>query len=110
MRKFLLCLILTPLLTFSQGRLIIIPGTSVVLSGGTSFAVDRLVLTPSSNFSMGQNNQLRNESVSHTIAYPYIRRVYHYSSNVVGFSGSISFYYRDDELNGISESSIVLNV
>jgi hypothetical protein len=104
-----LCLGILPAL--AQSGLYISPGTSIIIGAGTIFSTDSLVITPSADFTIaGQNALTRNATVIHSTANPYIQRVFHFSSTLPSYSGTISIYYRDPELNGIAENVLTLNV
>jgi hypothetical protein len=95
----------------SQAGLHISAGTELFIGGGTIFSTDSLVLIPDTGFSVtGQNSLTRNSSVAHSTANPYVNRVFHLSSTSSPFTGTIGIFYRDEELNGIAENVLVLNV
>jgi hypothetical protein len=101
----------TALNLFAQTGLYVSGGTNLFISGGTIVSIDSLVLTPSSNFLItGQNTFTRTTSVSHHTANNYVQRVFHLSSTLASFTGTIGIYYRDAELNGITENALTLNI
>ena len=105
----LFCLGILP--TFAQSGLTVSAGSSIFISSGTVLSADSLVLTPSAAFTItGLNTQTRNAIVTHATANPYIQRVFHFSNTLPSFSGAISIYYRDAELNSIPENLLTLNV
>ena len=105
----LFCLEILP--AFAQSGLTVSAGSSIFISSGTVLSADSLVLTPSAAFTIsGVNTQTRNAAVTHATANPYIQRVFHFSNTLPSFSGTISIYYRDAELNGIPENLLTLNV
>ncbi len=106
-----LMLWLATLQTFAQSSLTVTPGTSITISGGTIFSVDSLVLNPSADFTIsGPNAETTNTTIAHSSANPYLQRVFHFSNTLPAFSGAVSIYYRDEELNGLPESALTLNV
>ena len=105
----LLCFATMP--AFAQSGLTVSAGSSVFITSGTVLSADSLALTPSADFTIsGANTQTRNAVVTHTSANPYIKRVFHFLNTMPSFSGAISIYYLDAELNGITESLLTLNV
>ena len=105
----LLCFATLP--TFAQSGLTVSAGSSIFISSGTVFSADSLALTPSADFTIsGANTETRNAVVTHTTANPYIQRVFHFSNTMPSFSGAISIYYLDAELNSIPENMLTLNV
>jgi|GEM_PF-1150731 len=104
-----LCLSAFPALT--QSGLYISPGTNIFIGPDTIFSTDSLVIIPSADFTIaGQNALTRNTTVTHATVNPYIQRVFHLSSTLSSFSGDISIYYRDAELNTIAENVLMLYV
>ena len=104
-------LCLGTLSSLAQSSLYISPGTGLFIGTGTILSTDSLVIIPSANFTIsGQNALTKNTSVTHSTTNPYIQRVFHLSSTLSSYSGSISIYYLDPELNGIAENSLTLNI
>jgi hypothetical protein len=96
---------------YSQGGMYIAPAGTFFIRSGTPVFIDSLVLTPSTDYLItGENRLQRKTTVTHPIYTPYISRVYDFSPALTSYHGSISMYYSDDELNGISENSVVLNM
>src|ERR1700730_646304 len=88
----------------AQSGLYISPGTNVFIGASTIFSTDSLVIIPTADFTIaGPNAVTRNGSVTHNTSNPYIQRVFHLFSTLSSYSGAISIYYRDEELNGIAE-------
>jgi len=105
----LLCFATPP--AFAQSGLTVSAGSSVFITSGTVLSTDGLALTPSADFTIsGANTQTRNAVVTHATANPYIKRVFHFLNTMPSFSGAISIYYLDAELNGIPENLLTLNV
>lgn len=95
----------------SQAGLYISPGTDLFIGAGTVFSTDSLVFIPSANFTIsGQNTITRNSTVTHPTFNPYIQRVFPLLSIPSAYSGTISIYYRDSELNSIPENALTLNI
>jgi hypothetical protein len=86
-------------------------GSNLFISSGTTVSLDSLVLRPTSNFNItGVNSEIRGTTVVHALSKPYIKRVYRFGATTPLFNGAISIYYRDAELNAISESVLTLNM
>lgn len=107
-------LFLITILKFSSVQaqiLTVSQGTDLSVKQGTQFALDSLVLTPSSDFVLSNISVTRDTLVTFTANNPYIARVYKFSGNTNAFSGSIRMIYQDGaELNGLSESALQLNI
>ena len=102
---------LVSLPSFAQSTLQVSSGANIYISENTFFVVDSLVLNPSVAFIIsGANSETRNATLSHPSIHPSIRRAFLFSTTVSSFNGAISIYYRDDELNGLSENTLTLNV
>jgi hypothetical protein len=86
-------------------------GTNLFIGAGGTVSLDSLVLRPTSNFNItGTNSETRGTTVVHALSKPYIKRVYRFGSTTLAFMGAITIYYRDAELNAISESVLTLNI
>ncbi|MEP6597143.1 MAG: T9SS type A sorting domain-containing protein [Ginsengibacter sp.] len=106
-----LLLWMATLQTFAQSSLYVSSGANIFISGGTFFSVDSLVLNPSADFTItGLNTETKNTTITHPSPNPYIQRVFLFSSTIPSFTGAISIYYRDAELNGLPENALTLNV
>lgn len=102
---------LLPLHTFAQSGLYISSGTNFFISNGTIVSIDSLVLTPSVNYNItGVNNVTRDATATPAPPTSYIQRVFHIQATPPPYSGDISIYYRDAELNGLNENTLNLNV
>jgi hypothetical protein len=95
----------------AQSSLYIAPGATVYITAGATVAADGLVLTPTAGFALTGTGQLtRQTSLIHTSHNPHILRVYNFTNTTAPFSGTISVYYHDGELNGLDENALTLNV
>ncbi|HSC38997.1 MAG TPA: T9SS type A sorting domain-containing protein [Chitinophagaceae bacterium] len=95
----------------AQNGLYLSPGANLFISPGTPLAVDSLVLTPLAGYNItGANSVLRAATTTHATGNSYIQRVYRWNATLPPFTGNLSFYYRDGELNGINENALTLNV
>lgn len=105
----LLCLATLP--TIAQSGLTVSAGSSIFISNGTIFSADSLALTPSADFTIsGANTETRDAVVTHAMPNSYIQRVFHFSNTQPSYSGAISLYYLDAELNSIPKNVLTLNV
>ena len=88
--------------------LIITSGESIAVTNGTVFFVNGLGLTPSSDFIINGPNGI---SKSSTALDPQsINRVFTSDKIMSTFQGNITFFYEDSELNGVTETDLVLQV
>jgi len=95
----------------AQNSLYLSPGANLFITAGTPLSVDSLVLTPSAGYNItGANGVLRAATITHAASRVYIQRVYRWNATLPPFTGNLSFYYKDGELNGISENALTLNV
>jgi len=87
------------------------PSSNIFISAATIFSADSMVLIPSSAFTItGPNTEIKDAAVTHSTSNPYIKRVYHLLNTTAPFTGSIAVYYLDNELNGLAENTLTLNV
>lgn len=96
----------------SKGQsLFIDAGTNLHVAAGTELSLDSLVLLPTSGLTLtGANTFTRSQTVTNTTTNMYVKRVFKFTKNVTAFSGSVTVYYRDQELNGLAEDQLTLNV
>lgn len=107
----LLSLCFVTLSTFAQSGLTVSAGSSIFISSGTVFSVDSLVLTPTAGFTInGSNIETRNTVLTHPSTNTTILRVFHFLNTLSSFTGAITIYYLDAELNTIPESLLTLYV
>lgn len=101
--------LLTAIQVFSQAGLSVSPGSQVFIASGTPVSIGSLVLTPSVDFTIsGANDITRHTTTTNTTSDPYAERVYRFSSAIFSFSGTIGFYYKDNELNGLPEDGLFI--
>jgi hypothetical protein len=86
------------------------PGSDLTIKQGTIFSADSLILTPSADFTLSNLSLNKNASVINPLPKPYIARVYQFTNTTNPFSGAVQINYRDEELNGINESGLALNI
>ena len=113
MKKIILSVVISAISvsSFSQSSLYISSGASVVVSSGTALTVDSFSLKPTANYTITGLNSVTRDAVT-VPASPttYIKRVYHFLSNLPAFTGDITLYYQDAELNGLNENLLNLNL
>jgi hypothetical protein len=112
MKKHLLVLfglLLSPLL-FSQ-ILTVNSGSSVSIASGSSVTLGGLEIAPSDNYVIsGANDISRSATAVSSGSSSSVSRVYSSSALLSGFTGTLTFTYLDGELNGITESELVLEL
>ena len=93
---------------FSQAGLDIQTGTSLLIKTGTTVSIDSLILQPSTDFTIiGQNTLTRKTTLTNPLLGWNIKRAF-LSSNITGpFDGTVSVYYRESELNGLDENTLM---
>lgn len=86
-------------------------GSSFYIAPSTTVSIDSLVFIPAAGYTIsGENSQQRTNTLMHASFNPFITRVYRWQANLPAFTGTMQFYYREAELNGLSEASLTLNV
>ena len=110
MHKLQFALFLATSFCFSQ-TLSIESGSSLSINSNSSVSVDGLELSPSVAHTISGPNSIARSSTPIVVGdNSSIERVYELSEELSDYSGLISFRYLDSELNGISESDLVLEV
>jgi hypothetical protein len=84
-------------------------GSDLTIKSGTLFYVSGLSLTPSADYTLSNTAITKSASPSLSNTNATINRVYQLSGTPAAFSGSVQINYADSELNGITESALVLN-
>ena len=84
-------------------------GSDLTIKSGTLFYVSGLSLTPSADYTLSNTSLSKAASPSLSNTNGSINRVYQWSGTPAAFSGSVQINYLESELNGISESALVLN-
>lgn len=84
---------------------------SFTILAGTSVSMNGLVLTPAVDFSVTGPNQFnQNTTLTHAVSGIHISRVYKWTNLLNTFQGEVGFYYNDAELNGLQETSLILQL
>ena len=112
MKKIILAAVLAAgcVESFSQSSIYISAGAYVIVTAGTTLAVDSLVLKPAANFTItGANSVTQDANATPVPPSAYIQRVYHFLQTTSPFSGDVTVYYRDAELNGLTENTLNLS-
>ncbi len=97
--------------SFSQAGLYISSGSNFFITGRTTLSIDSLVLTPSVNYNIVGTNAVTRDATS--VPPPpatYIQRVFHLQAPPPPYSGDITIYYRDTELNGLNENALNFDI
>ena len=108
-KKSLLCLFVCP---FVFGQIITVnSGSSVSISSGSSVSLDGLEIAPADTYVISGANDLSRSTTAATAGgNNSIVRVYSTSSLLSGFTGTLTFSYLNEELNGIVEGDLVLEL
>lgn len=86
-------------------------GSSITISSNSSVYFDGLEFSPNENYTIsGPNSIDRSSSPVIIDGNSSISRVYEMTNELSGFLGIVNFIYLDDELNGVVESDLVLEV
>jgi len=95
---------------FSQ-TLTIVDGSSISIDANSSVTIDGLELAPSANYTIAGPNAFDRTSTPIIVGdNSSINRVYTMTELLSDYLGVVSFSYEESELNGISESDLVLEV
>ena len=95
---------------FSQ-TLTVADGSSITINTNSSVSVDGFELAPSATYTVSGPNAFDRTSTPIVVGdNSSISRVYTMTEALSDYLGVISFSYEDSELNGISESDLVLEV
>lgn len=96
--------------SFSQ-TLTVVDGSSISVTESSSIFIDGLELEPSATYTIAGPNAFDRTSVPIVVGdNSSINRVYTMTEVLSDYLGVISFSYEYSELNGISESDLVLEV
>ncbi len=96
---------------FSQSSLYVSAGANFNITSGTFVYIDGLQVKPSANYNItGENRVTRDAVATPPPPTTYIQRVYHLLQTLPAYSGDITIYYKDAELNGVNENILNLNV
>ena len=86
-------------------------GSSVSIASGSSITLGGLEIAPDDTYVInGANDVSRSGTAVSSGANSSVSRVYSTSALISSFTGKIVFSYLDGELNGISESELVLEL
>ena len=95
---------------FSQ-TLTVADGSSITVNTNSSVSVDGFELAPSATYTIAGPNAFDRTSTPIVVGdNSSISRVYTMTEVLSDYLGVVSFNYEDSELNGISESDLVLEV
>ena len=106
---YLVGLLACPFL-FSQ-ILTVSTGSSVSISSGSSINLDGLEIAPADTYVIsGANDVSRSITAATAGGNNSVLRVYSTSALLSGFTGTLTFSYLDEELNGINEGDLVMEL
>ena len=95
---------------YSQ-TLTVVDGSSISIDANSSVTIDGLELAPSANYTIAGPNAFDRTSTPIVVGdNSSINRVYTMTDELSDYLGVVSFSYEESELNGISESDLVLEV
>ena len=95
---------------FSQ-TLTVVDGSSISINANSSATIDGLELAPSATYTIAGPNAFDRTSTPIVVGdNSSINRVYTMTEVLSDYLGVVSFSYEESELNGISESDLVLEV
>jgi len=106
--SFCLFLILLSISNTSSGQDIFVgpePSLYLEVQTGGTLSLNGVSLTPSAALKITNNTFNKSNSVSNTLNSS-INRSYLFSNNPINFSGDLSIYYNDSELNGQLETDL----
>ena len=83
------------------------PGESLSLKSGATFSFKGLALKPQAAFVLS-NNHLTTTGTTNNSVLSAINRFYNLTSISSPYSGEVIFSYSDSELNGLTESDLIL--
>ena len=110
MRRLLFTFLLISSFCFSQ-TLSIASGNSISIDANSSVTIDGLELAPSATYTIAGPNAFDRTSTPIIVGdNSSINRVYTMTDELSDYLGVVSFSYEESELNGISESDLVLEV
>ncbi len=110
-RLLTILLLMITIKTFAQSSLYISTGTNFYITTGTYVYIDGLQIKPSADYNItGANSVTRDATAIPSPPRTYIQRVYHFLATPPAYSGDITIYYQDAELNGLNENTLNLNV
>ena len=86
-------------------------GSSVSVYSGSSITLDGLEIAPADTYVISGANDVSRSITSATAGgNNSILRVYNTSALLSGFTGTLTFSYLDEELNGINEGDLVMEL
>lgn len=85
-------------------------GTDFGIKAGTNFVADSMDLVPSADFTLNGNTLTRTKVTNVTTPFLYVTSVYQLATTSQAYSGSVKFNYSNAALNGISTSTLALNI
>lgn len=106
-----ICMLCIAISSVAQGSLYVSSGSSILIKSTTVFSVDSLSLTPSSDVTItGVNQFTYTSNPYHQLDRLHINRVFHVLQTLQPFTGAITIYYRDADVNSVPESTLSLAI
>jgi len=105
MKHFYFLLSLISISVNAQINLNISSGNSIYISANNSIQIHGMELSPSTAYTLTENIITKSET---PINANSINRVYNFSSPLLSYQGNLVFNYLDTELNGVSETNLVM--
>lgn len=107
---YLLAILLLPCFTPVNAQMIYFETEPVQFVAGSVINLGGLTLTPSTDFSISNNNLSLLTAVSNSTTTTTISRSLKFQATTSYFSGSLSLDYLDGELNGLTEANLRPNI
>jgi hypothetical protein len=85
-------------------------GSYVTLPTGSSIAVNGLVLSPTTAYTVASNTSITRLSTAANTGNVTILRQYSFSQALANYTGALLFHYEDAELNGAIETELDLQL
>lgn len=95
----------------AQNVLTLQPGAQFFIGANATVALDKLVLTPTADLTItGSNTVNKTATLVHPTSNTSIRQAFDFLSTITGYSGGITMYFNDADLNGLNKNALALNV
>lgn len=95
----------------AQNIMTVQPGTTFYIRANTTVTFDKLALAPSADLVItGANAVNKTAAPLHPLARPSINQAYNFLNTVTRYSGSITVYFNDADLNGLNKNLLAINV
>ena len=106
-KNILVAILLFQIVLQSKAQLFSVgANASMNIQSGTIFSAKDLVLTPTADFSIGNNSLSENASVTNSNATTTINEAFKFTNTTSSYTGSVQISYATGALNNIVESSL----